>query len=387
MKSNVAGETGATGGTGKTGRVHHLSRPDINEADVQAVVDVLRSSHLALGPRLAAFERAIADYVGVRHAVAVNSGTSALHLAVRALDIKDGDEVITSPFSFVASANCMLFERAVPRFVDIDPVTLNMDIEKAAAAVNARTRAILPVHVFGLPCDMDAVMALARGRGMAVIEDACEAIGARYKGRKAGSFGDVAAFAFYPNKQMTTGEGGVLATNDARIADMAVSMRNQGRGAGGAWLEHERLGYNYRLDEMSAALGLSQLARIEGILARRAEVAAWYGEALSGARGARALASVPGSARSWFVYVVTLDPGIERGGVMARLNAEGVQCRAYFPPIHLQPFYREKFGYKEGDFPVCEEVAARTLALPFHNMLSKEDVADIVGRLAAAVKG
>ena len=364
---------------------YYLSRPDIEEADVQAVVGVLRSPNLALGPKLDAFEKAFAEYVGRRWAVAVNSGTSGLHLAVRALGIADGDEVITTPFSFVASANCMLYERAVPRFVDIDPVTLNMNTSRIAKAITARTKAILPVHIFGLPCEMDSVMATARKYNLPVIEDACEAIGATYRGRKAGSFGDAAVFAFYPNKQMTTGEGGMLVTDSGEIAEAARSMRNQGRSADGAWLDHVRLGYNYRMDEMSAALGLAQLSRIESILARRAEVASWYAEALSRVEGVRVLAEAGGATRSWFVYVVEVARGTERGAVLARLEAAGVQSRAYFPPIHLQPFYRQKFGYKPGDFPVCEDVAGRTLTLPFYNTLAREDVEEIVGRLAAAL--
>jgi perosamine synthetase len=370
---------------GKKAAYYYLSRPDIEEADVAAVVGVLRSPHLALGPCLDAFEKSFASYIGCRRAVAVNSGTSGLHLAVRALGIKDGDEVITTPFSFVASANCMIFERAVPRFVDIDPVTLNMDASKIAKALTKRTKAILPVHIFGLPCDMDAIVSIATKTGLAVIEDACEAVGATYNGHKAGTFGDAAVFAFYPNKQMTTGEGGILVTDSLEIAAAARSMRNQGRSENGTWLEHERLGFNYRMDEMSAALGLSQLSRIEGILARRAEVAAWYAEALSGVTGVRPLPEVPGSTRSWFVYVVILERGADRNAVIKRLEALGVQSRAYFPPIHLQPFYSRRFGYKPGAFPVCEDVSARTLTLPFYNALAPGDVEEVVARLKRAL--
>lgn len=363
-----------------------LSRPDISPADIRAVTEVLESPALALGPKLDAFESAFAEYVGTTYAVAVNSGTSALHLCLRALDIGEGDEVITTPFSFVASANCALFERAVPRFVDIDPVTLNMDAAGIEHAVTKKTRAILPVHIFGQPCDMKAVEKAADKYDLAIIEDACEAIGATYGGGKAGSFGDAAAFAFYPNKQMTTGEGGMLVTDDGQVARLAYSMRNQGRAQTSSWLQHDRLGFNYRMDEMSAALGLSQLSRINEILQRRAEVASWYAEALAEVDGVEALAEVEGTTRSWFVYVVLLDKGHQRPEVMARLENWGVECRAYFPPIHLQPLYRDLFGYRAGDFPVTEDIASRTLALPFYNALLFEDVEFIVEQVARAIK-
>jgi len=364
---------------------HRLSQPDISPEDVEAVTQVLKSPNLALGPKLGAFEKAFAAYVGAKYAVAVNSGTSALHLAVRALGIGPGYEVITTPFSFVASANCMLYERAAPKFVDIDPVSLNIDPSKMKAAITARTKAILPVHIFGLPADMKPIKELARRYNLAVVEDACEAIGATYEGRKVGTFGDAAAFAFYPNKQMTTGEGGVLVTDDAKVAELAFSMRNQGRGPSGTWLDHVRLGYNYRMDEMSAALGLSQLSRINKTLERRGQVARWYGEALADMRGVKALPEVAGATRSWFVYVVVIDDGARRADIMERLEIAGIECRAYFPPIHLQPFYRELFGYKEGDFPVCEDVAGRTIALPFHNALTRAQVEEIVSELARAM--
>ena len=374
----------AKSGAGKQ-TYYNLSRPDIKREDIEAVLGVLRSPHLALGPKLVEFEKAFAKYMGMKHAIAVNSGTSGLHLAVKALGVGQGDEVITTPFSFVASANCILFEGAVPRFVDIDPETLNIDASRIEAAITPRTKAILPVHVFGLPCEMDVIMRIAAEHGLAVIEDACEAIGAEYQRRKAGTFGAASVFAFYPNKQMTTGEGGMLVTDDDEVAAYAVSARNQGRSADGTWLAHERLGYNYRLDEMSAALGASQLTRIESILERRAKVAAWYGEALAAASGVRPLGEFEWGKRSWFVYVVVLDDGTPRDEVLTRLEALGVQSRAYFPPIHLQPFYRERFGYEEGAYPVCEGVAARTLTLPFSNQLSKADVQEVVERLRRAL--
>lgn len=363
-----------------------LSRPDIAAEDIKAVSDVLRSPQLALGPKAEAFEAAIAKYVGSTYAVAVNSGTSALHLAVRALDIGEGDEVITTPFSFVASANCILFERATPKFVDIDPVTLNMDPARIDTAVTRKTKAILPVHVFGQPCDMKAIEEVADRHDLAIIEDACEAIGATFAGTKVGTFGDAAAFAFYPNKQVTTGEGGILVTDDGQIAELAHSMRNQGRTRKGTWLEHERLGFNYRLDEMSAALGLSQLSRIDSVLVKRAEIAGWYREALKDVSGVEPLAEVEGTTRSWFVYVVLLEKGHTRSDAMELLANWGVECRAYFPPIHLQPLYRDLYGYRVGDFPVTEDIAGRTLALPFYNALEKSDVEYIVEQLARSIK-
>lgn len=363
-----------------------LSQPDIDRQDIQAVTEVLKSPVLALGPKLEAFEKAFAEYTGTTYAVGVNSGTSALHLAIRALDIGEGDQVITTPFSFIASGNCLLFERAIPKFVDIDPVTLNMDISKIKKAITKKTKAILPVHIFGLPCDMKAIEEIAEEYDLAIIEDACEAIGATYGGAKVGSFGDAAAFAFYPNKQMTTGEGGMLVTDDGQIAELAYSMRNQGRTRRSLWLEHERLGFNYRLDEMSAALGLSQLRRIDKTLARRAKVASWYEKALGEVDGVKALSRVEGSERSWFVFVVILDKGHTRSDVMERLSNWGVECRAYFPPIHLQPLYRDRFGYKVGDFPVTEDISGRTLALPFYNSLTQDDVEIIVEQLARAIK-
>ncbi len=363
-----------------------LSRPEIAPEDIAAVTEVLNSPHLALGPKLAAFEKAFAEYIGTTYAVAVNSGTSGLHLAIRALDLGKGDEIITTPFSFVASANCILFEQALPKFVDIDPVTLNMDPDRIRKAVTKRTKAILVVHVFGLPCDMRAIEEVADEYDLAIIEDACEAIGATCDGTKVGTFGDAGVFAFYPNKQMTTGEGGMLVTDDAQTAELASSMRNQGRTAKSSWLAHERLGYNYRMDEMSAALGLSQLSRIDKMLAKRSRVASWYKKALEEVEGVSPLSDVEGCQRSWFVYVVLLDRGHTRSEVMERLESWGVDCRAYFPPIHLQPLYRDLFGYKVGDFPVTEEIAGRTLALPFYNSLRQSDVEDIVEQLARAIK-
>lgn len=358
-----------------------LSSPDITEQDIQAVTKVLESRYLALGPRMEQFEQRMAALAGRRFGIAVNSGTSGLHLLVRALGIGEGDEVITTPFSFVASANCVLFERARPVFVDIDPQTLNLDPALIEAAVTPRTEAILPVHAFGQPAAMGPIMEIARRRGLKVIEDACEAIGAGYRGRAAGSFGDGSVFAFYPNKQITTGEGGVVVTDDTGIASLCRSMRNQGRGEGSGWLDHERLGYNYRLDELSCALGLAQLQRLPEILGRRAAVAAEYNRLLADLAGVITPFISPEVEMSWFVYVIRFAEGIDRDRVQDRLEQRGVQCRPYFTPIHLQPYYREMFGFGEGDFPITERVGRSVLALPFFTGLQQEQIEYVVASL------
>ncbi|AVX21679.1 MULTISPECIES: DegT/DnrJ/EryC1/StrS aminotransferase family protein [Carboxydocella] len=363
-----------------------LSAPDITEREIDMVVEVLRSGQLALGPRMIEFETRMAEYTGVKHAIAVNSGTSGLHLAVRALGIQEGDEVITTPFSFVASANCLLFERARPVFVDIEPETYNLDPNKIEAAITEKTRAILPVHVFGQCCEMDRIREIAAKYNLTIIEDACEAIGAEYKGRKAGSFGEAAVFAFYPNKQMTTGEGGIIVTDRDDIAELCRSMRNQGRGKEGRWLIHERLGYNYRMDEMSCALGLAQLSRIEEIMAKREKVAQEYNMRLKELDEIKIPEVKPENKISWFVYVITLAENINRELFMHELQAEGVACRAYFEPIHLQPFYCETFGYRKGDFPVCEKIASKTVALPFHNNLSETEIDYVVNVIKKAIR-
>lgn len=367
-----------------------LSSPDLTSQERNAVMDVLLGRELSLGPRLPAFEQAICDLTGARHAIAVNSGTSALHLCVKAAGIGPGDEIITSSFSFVASANCALFERGVPVFVDIDPVNWNLDVSQIEAAITPRTRAILPVHVFGRPCRMEPILRIAKAHGLAVIEDSCEAIGATYGGRPVGAFGQTGVFAFYPNKQITTGEGGAIVTNDDDIARLCRSWRNQGRGENGGWLQHERLGYNYRLSDLNCALGMAQLSRLDEILAARAFVAGRYTrmlrevvpEVLPPAPPAR------GSAISWFTYVVRLRDqfsAADRDSVVHSLRARGIATNTYFSPIHLQPFYRETFGYRPGDFPVTEHVAERTIALPFFNRLTDEEIETVCYALADAV--
>ncbi len=366
-----------------------LSSPDVSDEDRQRVLDVLNGPTLSLGPQLPAFEEAMAAAAGTRFAVAVNSGTSALHLCVKAAGIADGDEVITTPFSFVASANCMLYERAIPRFVDIDINTYNIDVARIAGAINDKTRGILPVHVFGHPSDMPAINQIAARRGLAVIEDACEAIGATIGGRKAGSFGDSGAFAFYPNKQITTGEGGAIVTNDEHVARLSRSWRNQGRGDGGAWLQHQRLGYNYRLSDINCALGLGQLTRLPTILRMRKNVAETYNHVLSRVPGV-ILPPQPtaGVEMSWFVYVIRLEDEFnreDRDRVLELLRQEGIGCNNYFSPIHLQDFYREQFGYRRGDFPITEHVADRTIALPFFNHLTEQQVHEVAGALSRAL--
>jgi perosamine synthetase len=354
-----------------------LSRPDLDARDIRGVVNVLKTPHLSLGPKLPEFEKKFARFIGSRYAVAVNSGTSALHLAVRALGLTRGDEVITTPFSFVASSNCLLFEGAKPVFVDIDENTLNIDVSKIERAITRHTRAILAVHIFGRPLDMTRIMTLARKHKLMVIEDACEAIGAAWRGRKVGTFGAVGTFAFYPNKQMTTGEGGMLITDQLKIAQLCQSMRNQGRAIkGGAWLVHERLGYNYRLSDINCALGLSQLARLPAMLQRRQAVAEMYRKHLSGIKNLVLPNADGGRDISWFVYVIRVQ-GVRaalRDRIRQTLAQRGIQTNDYFRPIHVQPFYRKLFGYAPGDFPVTERVAAETIALPFHNRLSEREI-------------
>lgn len=345
----------------------------------------MASSILSLGPRIRAFEQRFRDRLGTAHALGVNSGTAGLHLCVRAFGIGDGDEVITTPFSFVASANCIEFERAVPRFVDIDPVTLNIDPARVEAAITPRTRAIVPVHVFGHPYDVDAIEDIARRHNLRIIEDACEALGATWRGRQAGTCGDAAVFGFYPNKQITTGEGGMVVTNDDAAATLMDSMRNQGRSDDGGWLRHDRLGYNYRLDEISAAIGEVQMTRLDELLAARAAAAARYDELCREVAGVSIPPRLPEAQVSWFVYVIRLDRGVDRDEAIRRLGERGVQCRPYFPSIHLQPYYAQKYGHAPGDFPVTEDASARTLSLPFFGQITHEQQVYVRDALAAVL--
>lgn len=357
-----------------------LSSPDIGAKEIALVNHVLSGPYLSMGPMVRQFEDAFANHIGTKHAIGVNSGTSGLHLCMAALGI-EGLGVVTTPFSFVASANCILYERGVPIFVDIDHSSLNVDMsqldERLSVLAEDRKvpKAILPVHVFGQPCEMSSLMAIANRYGCAVIEDACEALGSEYQGQKVGTFGTAAVFAFYPNKQMTTGEGGMIVTDDDEIAELCRSMRNQGRDNSGRWLHHIRLGYNYRLDEMSAALGIGQLQRIEELISKREKVASWYNDRLSKASGVQIPQILPDTTRmGWFVYVVRLAASVDRTAVMNELEMCGIPSRPYFTPIHLQPFYRSKFGFMVGDFPVTEAVASSTLALPFFGKMTEEQV-------------
>jgi perosamine synthetase len=389
-----------------------MSSPDLTKAELDAVQQVLSTNQLSIGPQIDRFEREFERRLAVRHAAGVNSGTSGLHLCVLAAGVQDGDLVITSPFSFVASANVILYERAVPIFVDVDPDTGNLDPALVAECVadlahgGARAqrwlppalrstslrppapspRALLPVHAFGQPADMDPILTVARQHGLAVIEDACEAIGSEYKGRKAGTLGDAGVFAFYPNKQMTTGEGGMIVTDRADWDAIFRSLRNQGRDVFDAWLNHTRLGYNYRLDELSAALGLAQLRRLDELLEKRARVAGWYEARLAGHPQLQVPCIAATTTRmSWFVYVIRVLPPANREQVLRGLAEEGIPSRPYFTPIHLQPFYAQRFGYQRGDFPITERLGDLSLALPFSSVMTEEQVDTVCRQLLAVL--
>jgi len=385
-----------------------MSSPDLTELERQAVMAVLNTPHLSMGSRIEAFEQAMCDFSGRRHAIGVNSGTAGLHLCVRAAGIGPGDLVITTPFSFVASTNVLLFEQATPVFVDVDPKTGNIspalaaeaaaDLSnglpelrqkwlprRGAALTGGRLKAILSVDVFGQPADYDPLRRTAGQYGLKLIEDACEALGAEYKGAKAGRLGDAGVYAFYPNKQITTGEGGMIVTDDAEAAAMMRALRNQGRAPGDTWLQHTFLGYNYRLDEMSAALGVAQMSRLEELLQKRERVAAWYLERLAEIAWVEPPQVAETTTRvSWFVYVIRLKPGIDRAAVALRLADLGIPVRPYFLPIHLQPYMMERFGYLPGDFPVTEDLGERGLALPFSGKMSEEQVEVVCSALAIA---
>lgn len=352
-----------------------MSAPDITRAEIDAVNAVMQTRHLSIGPQIIQFENALAAYCGRSYGIGVNSGTSGLHLAVIAAGIQAGDEVITSSFSFVATANAVLYERATPIFADIDPETGNIDPKAIEAKITPRTKAILPVHVFGQPADMDPIIAIARKHNLTIIEDACEAVGAEYKTRRVGTLGDTAVFAFYPNKQMTTGEGGMIVTDREDHAHLFRSLRNQGRDLFDSWLTHTRLGYNYRLDELSAALGLVQTQRLDELLAKRERVAQWYNERIDTIDGVEKLQRSATTTRmSWFVYVVRCAHDLNRNELMSSLETQNIPSRPYFTPIHLQPFYREQFGYKSGLLPHTEKAGERFLALPFSSIMTEDQV-------------
>ncbi len=363
-----------------------LSRPDITEREIERIVDVLRSPHLSMGPAVGEFEDAVTAYLGRRRAVAVNSGTSGLFLSLLALGVGEGDEVVTTPFTFIASTTTVIMTGARPVLVDIDPVSLNIDPQRIEAAIGKHTKAVLPVEVFGNPAGFDAIGRIAQRHRLAVVEDSCEALGSTLHGRKAGTFGTASVFGFYPNKQITTGEGGMILTDDDRLADLCVSLRNQGRGAGGDWLAHERLGYNFRLSDINSALGIVQLSRIDEIKARRRQVAGWYQEMLADEDRLIVPREATGCEMNWFVFVVQLAErfGIEqRDRILSEMSRQGIQVSNYFPPVHLQPFIAERYGYRAGDFPVAESVSGRTIALPFHNRLTQDETAIVCGTLKA----
>jgi len=370
-----------------------LSSPDIVEKDIEAVVGAMKTRFLSIGPKVVEFEKRIGSFVGTKYAVAVNSGTSALHLIIKGMGIGEEDVVITTPFSFIASSNCILFERARPLFVDIEKETLNLDANKVEEKLESlskeeleKVKALLVVDAFGQPADWDRFKEIGEKYNLRLIEDSAEALGAEYKSKKAGNLGEVGVFAFYPNKQISTGEGGILVTDNEELARLARSMRSQGRGESGEWLDHERLGYNFRMDELSAALGCSQIERIEEILEKRAKVAEMYGEKLAEVEEVQVpyIASYV-SRMSWFVYVIRLERSVDRNKIIKYLNEQGVQCKPYFTPIHLQPFYRKMFGYKEGNFPITEDVAGRTIALPFFNNLQEEQIDYVVEKLKEGI--
>ncbi|MDB4285821.1 DegT/DnrJ/EryC1/StrS family aminotransferase [bacterium] len=363
-----------------------LSSPLIGEEEIEAVVDVLRSSQLSLGPQTEAFEKAFAKTMGSKYAIAVNSGTSGLHLVVRSLGISDGDEVITTPFSFIASSNCILFERATPVFVDVEYDTFNIDPAKIEAAITPKTKAILPVHVFGQSANMTAIMDIAKRHNLYVIEDACESPLATHHGKIVGTFGECGVYGFYPNKQMTTGEGGMIITDNPEIERLCKSYRNQGRGDSMQWLSFARLGYNYRISELTAALGVVQTRKLPEIVRQRAAVADMYFERLKGIGGIKLSYPQPENEQSWFVFGVRVNAEI-RDELIKRLNADGIQSKAYFAPsIHLQDFYMEEFGYKEGDYPVSERLSREMLILPFFTMLNEEQVDYVVETLVGHMK-
>jgi dTDP-4-amino-4,6-dideoxygalactose transaminase len=405
--------SGAVQGVGRPPECRHdeglnipLAKPVIGAAEEQAVVEVLRSGQLSLGSKLREFEELFASRVGAPWASAVSSGTAGLHLALRAVGVEAGDEVLTSPFSFVASANAAVYCGAKPVFADIDPVTLNLDPEAAAAAVASRTRVLLPVHIFGYPADMAAFEGIAAKHGLAIVEDACEALGGRHRdGQAVGGRGNPAVFGFYANKQLTTGEGGMVTLGDEAMKERIDSERNQGRAKDMGWLDHDRLGFNYRLSEVACALGIAQLGRLDEMLKARARIAGWYREALadladvsdrasarpsstaSGDLGGLRLPCVDadGDARGWFVFVVQVPHGVDRDEVVRGLAERGVQSKPYLPAIHLMSYYRETYGHKEGEFPVCEDVAERSLALPFFPEMSEGQVARVAESLREAL--
>ena len=362
-----------------------LSGPDIKRFERKKVLKVLKTRHLSGGKNTLAFEKKFAKYIGVSDAITTNSGTSALHLIVKALGLKKGDEVITTPFSFIASSNCLLMEEVKPIFVDIDPKTYNMDSNLIEKKITKKTKAILVVDIFGQPAEMDKILKIAKKHKLKVIQDSCEALGARQNGKRIGNKAEVSVFAFYPNKQMTTAEGGIILTSNKKIADLCKSMRNQGRNQQGEWLSYERLGYNYRMNELSATLGLTQLSRINNLLNKRKKIAEKYIKKLKNIPGVSFLHIKPENKISWFIFPIKVDEKI-RDKIMRYLQKQGIECQAYFPSIHLESFYQERFKYKKGDFPISEKTSQQLIALPFYNKLSNKDMNYVVKKVKESLK-
>jgi dTDP-4-amino-4,6-dideoxygalactose transaminase len=385
-----------------------MSYPDLTSAERQAVAQVMLTPNLSMGSQIQTFEERFRQYTGLHYAIGVNSGTAGLHLCIHAAGIQDGDLVITTPFSFVASSNVILYERAIPIFVDVDPLTGNIDPHLVSEAVEdllnngkaaqrwlprtgvhkeIRLKALLPVDVFGQPADMNPLVELARKYELKVIEDSCEALGAEYYRRKAGTIGDYGVYAFYPNKQITSGEGGIIVTDNEEAASLMMALRNHGRAPGDTWLQHTFMGYNYRLDEMSAALGSVQMTRLDELLRKREQVAAWYADRLAEIPGIEPPQIAPGTTRtSWFVYVIRFTPGIDRDRVARALDQEGIPARPYFLPIHLQPYMISRFGYREGDFPITEDLGRRGLAIPFSGVMTESQVEIVCNTLFQIIR-
>jgi len=364
-----------------------LSRPYLDEREEELVLEVLRSGRLSLGPAIDRFEELFAERVGAPYAAAVSSGTAGLHLLCHIAGFGPGDEVITSPISFVATANCFIFEGATPVFADVDPQTLNVDPAAVEDAITERTKGIVAVDMFGYPCELDALRAIAERHGLVVIDDSCEALGARYRGTPVGSQGVSATFGFYPNKQITTGEGGMVTTHSEEEWQLLRSLRNQGRSYESRWFHHVRLGFNYRFTDVQAALGIAQLEKLDSILELRSAAAAFYGKLLTDVDGVEApFADDEGHRRSWFVYVVKVASGVDRDAVLERLAEEGIEAGHYVPCVHLQPYMRERYGFAEGICPVAEDAASRTLALPFYTGIEPADQERVVDALRVAVR-
>ena len=361
-----------------------LCKADISSLEKEEVKGVLDSGYLSNGPKLREFEKKISEYLKVPYAIGVNSGTSALHLAVKSLGLKKGDEVITTSFSFIASSNCLLMEDLKPVFVDINPKTYNLNLHLIEEKINSITKAILPVDIFGHSVDMDYLLNISKKYNLPVLEDSCEALGSKYKGEKVGAKSTIATFGFFPNKQITTGEGGMIVTSDKGLAKLCKSMRAHGRNEDEEWLYHDKLGYNYKLDEMSAALGVAQMKRIDEILQKREAVAEEYMKKMNSLDEIMLPYEEDYSNRTWFTFVIQLKEDI-RKEVINYLNNSNIGCSNYFSPIHLQPFYKEKLGHKEGDFPITEEISKKTLAIPFYGDLKEEEMDYVINKLKEAL--